>query len=106
MITGTRWRARKIRDRVPMLYVTPEPYIGHMGLGGVGESKGMLESELRERHIEWLANSRIDRVDENEMVIETLDGQGQLLKTHSMPFDWYIIIPVFAGVVCVACLDW
>src|SRR5690625_7632006 len=76
-----------------------------MGLGGVGDSKGMLESELRERHIEWLANSRIVRVDENEMVIETLDGQGQLLKTHTRPFAWSMIIPAFAGVDAVAGLD-
>lgn len=105
MIIDTDLRRRKIRDRVPMLYVTPEPYIGHMGLGGVGDSKGMLESELRERHVEWLANSRIVRVDENEMVIETLDGQGQLLKTHSRPFAWSMIIPAFAGVDAVAGLD-
>src|SRR5690625_5940679 len=31
------------------------------------------------------------------MVIETLDGQGQLLKTHSRPFAWSMIIPGFAG---------
>jgi len=27
-------RNNKVRDRVPMIYVTPEPYIGHLGLGG------------------------------------------------------------------------
>jgi len=29
-------RKRKIRHRVPMTFVTSEPYIGHLGLGGVG----------------------------------------------------------------------
>jgi sulfide:quinone oxidoreductase len=37
-------RKRKLRDRVPMTYITSEPYIGHLGLGGVGDSKGMKES--------------------------------------------------------------
>jgi len=44
-------RQRKLRDKVPMTFVTPEPYIGHLGLGGVGDSKSMLESELRQHHI-------------------------------------------------------
>ena len=54
MIVDADLRKRKLRDRVPMTFVTSEPYIGHMGLGGVGDSKGLLESELRQRHIKAL----------------------------------------------------
>ena len=36
-------RDKKVRKSVPMTYVTSEPYIGHLGLNGVGDSKGMLE---------------------------------------------------------------
>ena len=59
MILDTDLRRRKIRDRVPMTFVTAEPYIGHMGLGGVGDSKGLMESELRQRHINWITNAKI-----------------------------------------------
>ncbi len=52
-------RKRKLRDRVPMTLVTSEPYVGHLGLGGVGDSKGLMESELRKRHINWITNARI-----------------------------------------------
>ena len=62
-IIETELRKRKIRDRVPMTFVTPEPYIGHLGLDGVGDTKGMLESEMRERHIKWHTNTRIDQVE-------------------------------------------
>ena len=31
-------RRRRIRNKVPLTFVTSEPYIGHMGLGGVGDS--------------------------------------------------------------------
>ena len=41
-------RDAKVRDRVPMTFVTSEPYIGHLGLDGVGDTKGLLESELRQ----------------------------------------------------------
>ena len=30
-----------------------------IGLGGVGDSKGLMESELRQRHIKWLVNSKV-----------------------------------------------
>ncbi|MGB5649137.1 MAG: FAD/NAD(P)-binding oxidoreductase, partial [Sedimenticolaceae bacterium] len=44
-IMDTDLRKRKLRDRVPMTFITAEPYIGHLGLGGVGDSQGMLESD-------------------------------------------------------------
>jgi sulfide:quinone oxidoreductase len=62
MVIDADLRKRKLRDRVPMTYVTSEPYIGHMGLGGVGDSKGLMESELRERHIKWITNAKMTSV--------------------------------------------
>src|SRR5574340_433557 len=41
-------RRRKLRHKVPITFVTSEPYIGHLGLGGGGDSKGMLDSEFRD----------------------------------------------------------
>ena len=38
-ILETELRRRKIRDKVPMTFVTAEPYIGHLGLDGVGDTK-------------------------------------------------------------------
>jgi sulfide:quinone oxidoreductase len=32
-------RDAKVRDRVPITFVTPEPYIGHLGLDGVGDTR-------------------------------------------------------------------
>jgi sulfide:quinone oxidoreductase len=55
-------RKRRIRDRVPITLVTSEPYIGHLGLGGVGDTKGLLESGLRDRDIRWITNAKIERV--------------------------------------------
>ncbi len=46
-IVMTDLRRRRLRSKVPMTFVTSEPYVGHLGLGGVGDSKGMLEPELR-----------------------------------------------------------
>ena len=60
-ILDTELRRRSIRDHVPMTFVTSEPYIGHLGLDGVGDTKGLLESEMRDRHIKWITNARIHK---------------------------------------------
>ena len=95
-------RKRKLRDRVPMTYVTSEPYIGHMGLGGVGDSKGLMESELRERHIKWITNAKMTSVTANEMTVQELDDNGALKKEHKLPFAFSAVIPAFKGVDAVA----
>jgi sulfide:quinone oxidoreductase len=98
MILDADLRRRKIRDRVPMTYVTSEPYVGHMGLGGVGDSKGMMESQLRERHIRWISNAKIVEVRATEMVVHELDDAGALKKEHTLPFAYSAVIPAFRGV--------
>ena len=102
MILDADLRKRKIRDRVPMTYVTSEPYIGHMGLGGVGDSKGLMESELRERHIKWITNAKMTSVTANEMTVQELDENGALKKEHKLPFAYSAVIPAFKGVDAVA----
>ncbi len=98
MILDTDLRRRKLRDRVPMTFVTSEPYIGHMGLGGIGDSKGLLESELRQRHIKWIENARVTSVEPGKVSVEQLDERGAVAKTHEVPFAYSMLIPSFAGV--------
>jgi len=95
-------RKRKLRDRVPIAFVTSEPYIGHMGLGGVGDSKGLMESELRQRHIKWVTNSRITAVTDGSMAIAEHDEEGKLKKEHQLPFKYAMVLPAFKGVDAVA----
>ena len=102
MILDADLRKRQLRDRVPMTYVTSEPYVGHMGLGGVGDSKGLMESELRERHIKWITNAKIVFVTANEMTVNELDENGALKKEHKLPFAYSAVIPAFKGVEAVA----
>ena len=102
MIVDTDLRKRKIRDKVPMTFVTSEPYIGHMGLGGVGDSKGLMESELRQRHIKWITNAKITEVRAEEMSVTEVDEDGQAKREHTLPFKFSMILPAFKGVDAVA----
>ena len=98
MILDTELRRRKIRDKVPMIYVTPEPYIGHLGLDGVGDTKSLLESEMRERHIKWITNARVTRVEPGLMHVEEVGEDGAVTKTHDLPFAYSMMLPAFRGV--------
>jgi sulfide:quinone oxidoreductase len=95
-------RKRKIRDKYPIKFVTSEPYIGHLGLGGVGDSKSMLESELRNHHIDWITNARTTRVEEGKLHVEELNEDGEVRKTHEVNFDMAMMLPAFKGVHAVA----
>ncbi|HEB67351.1 MAG TPA: NAD(P)/FAD-dependent oxidoreductase [Gammaproteobacteria bacterium] len=95
-------RKRKLRDKVPMTFVTSEPYIGHLGLGGVGDSKGMLESELRNKHINWITNAKVTKVEEGKMYVTEHNEQGEPIKEHELPFKFSMMLPAFKGVDAVA----
>ncbi len=98
LILDTELRKRKIRDQVPMTFVTSEPYIGHLGLDGVGDTKGLLEAEMRNRHIKWVTNARITGVDEGMMHVEEVADDGTVKKVHDLPFGYSMILPAFRGV--------
>ena len=104
-IFNTDLKRRKLRNKVPITYVTSEPYIGHLGLGGVGDSKSMLESELRNNDIKWITNAKVTRVEAGKMFITELDEQGQLKKEHVLPFKFSMMLPAFKGVDAVAAVD-
>ncbi|MDE2375738.1 FAD-dependent oxidoreductase [Bradyrhizobium sp.] len=97
-ILDTELRRRKIRDRVPMTFVTAEPYVGHLGLDGVGDTKGILESEMREHHIKWMTNSRVKRVDDGKMTIEEIAEDGSVKGTSEIPFGFSMMLPAFRGI--------
>jgi sulfide:quinone oxidoreductase len=95
-------RQAKIRDQVPMTFVTAEPYIGHLGMGGVGDSKGLLESEFRQHDIQWITNAKVTDITEGAMQVEQVNDQGDVIKQHDLAFDYSMLLPAFKGVDCVA----
>ncbi|TXH62371.1 MAG: NAD(P)/FAD-dependent oxidoreductase [Tolumonas sp.] len=91
-------RDKKVRKNVPMTFVTSEPYIGHLGLDGVGDSKGMLESELRQRDIHWICNAKVVGIANGKMEIDEVNDDGSLKKHHSLPYKHSMMLPAFRGI--------
>jgi sulfide:quinone oxidoreductase len=86
-------RKKTLRKKVPIYFVTPEPYIGHMGLAGVGKSKRLMEDEFAEHSITPIPNASIKEVQPGRLVLQ--DGQ-------ELSFRYSMFIPPFAGVDAVA----
>ena len=105
MILDTELRKRKLRDRVPMTFVTSEPYVGHLGLDGVGDTKGLLESQMRQRHIKWVTNARVVRVETGLMHVEELADDGTLRAQHALPFSYSMMLPAFRGIAAIRGID-
>jgi sulfide:quinone oxidoreductase len=86
-------RKKRIRRKVPITFVTPEPYVGHMGLAGVGKSRRLMEDEFADHSITAVTNASIREVQPGRMVLE---------GGKEVPFRYAMIIPPFAGVDAVA----
>jgi sulfide:quinone oxidoreductase len=97
-ILETELRRRKLRDKVPMTFVTSEPYIGHLGLDGVGDTKGLLESEMREKHVKWMTSTRVKRVEAGKMVVEEIADDGSVRAEKELPFGFAMMLPAFRGI--------
>ncbi len=78
-----------LRHLVPMTFVTPEPHLGHMGMGGVGKLRQFLEGHLEERDIPYRTSAAITRISVEAV---TVDGWGTIPSILSM------VIPPLSGV--------
>lgn len=80
-------RRYRLRDQVPLCFVTPEPFLGHFGVGGIGDSQKLFETAFRTRQVKWICNAAIDRVDERAFHVVHFDDDGmqkgrKLLETR------------------------
>ena len=74
-------------------FITSEPFLGHFGLGGVGDSEHRVERLFDRLAIRGIANSSIDAVD---------DGEIRLASGEVLPFAFSMVVPPFTGVDAVA----
>ncbi|MCX7722691.1 MAG: FAD-dependent oxidoreductase [Verrucomicrobiae bacterium] len=99
-------RKAGIRDRVPITYVTSEPFAGHFGIGGLGKGRAMTEWFFRHTRIDWVVNAVIDRVEPGRVWLKRgqlhqhtdLNGSGTDVSGRSFAFKYAMIIPAFTGV--------
>lgn len=86
-------RMDKMRHQVPMAFVTPEPFLGHFGVGGMGKSRQFLEGEFEQRDIRYFTSAAVSKISKSS--VELADG-----KVFESRFS--LIIPPLAGVKAVS----
>lgn len=88
MMLETELRRQKRRHLFDLHLVTPEPFIGHFGVNGIGDVRNMMESEFRSRHLGWTVDAVLKQVE---------PGKATLGDGSEMEFDLALLIPAFFG---------
>ena len=86
-------RRIKLRHKVPMAFLTPEPFLGHFGVGGMGKARQFLEGELEARDIRYVTSASVSEI--TESAVRLADG-----KSFESRFS--LVIPPLAGVKAVS----
>lgn len=81
-------RQKGVRDKVPITFVTPEPYAGHLGIGGMANSSQLVTQLMAEREVEVLENSAITHITSQDIY---------LANSHTLPFRYSMLLPPFRG---------
>ncbi|MFP4132609.1 MAG: NAD(P)/FAD-dependent oxidoreductase [Halothece sp.] len=81
-------RKKGIRDQAPITFISPEPYLGHLGIGGMANSGKLVTELMQERDIDWVENAEIAEIHEDR--IKLTDGQ-------EFPFKYSMFLPPFRG---------
>ena len=81
-------RKAGLKKRVKLTYVTPEPELGHFGIGGLPHGEQLLGMFMRKERIASVVDTAIGHVDEGKLVLE--DGTG-------LEFAYAMIVPPFLG---------
>lgn len=76
-------------QEIPVTYITSEPFLGHFGLNGVGDSARVIEELFGELKIEGIPNSSIH---------EARAGEIELEGGRVLPAGYSMILPPFRGV--------
>ncbi|MEQ1593144.1 MAG: FAD-dependent oxidoreductase [Thiobacillaceae bacterium] len=91
-------RQRNIREQAPITLVTPEPWPGHLGLGGEGASRSAVTAALLDTHIKIICNAHTMRIDSNTIQVIELDDAGNEKQNHILNYAYSVYWPAFGGV--------
>lgn len=96
MMIDTVLRQAHKRHRFTISFVTPEPFVGHWGVGGIGASPRMIQDEFAERHIDSIVNAKL---------VEARADRLTLADGTEHEFDFSLVIPAFQGATFVRGVD-
>jgi sulfide:quinone oxidoreductase len=101
-IMDTDLRRRKVRDRVPMTFGRGPARARRPRRRATRDDA---ESAMRDKHIKWITNAKVAKVEEGNMFVVEHDDEGKPKKEHVLPFKYSMMLPAFKGIDAVFGID-
>jgi NADH dehydrogenase FAD-containing subunit len=87
-VFNVAYHLRRQRLRVPVAYVSSEPFPGHFGIGGLPGGERMLDMFFKRQRITGVFDAAMD---------EIVPGEVRLSDGRRLPFRYAMIVPPFLG---------
>ncbi|GAA4834708.1 NAD(P)/FAD-dependent oxidoreductase [Algivirga pacifica] len=81
-------RKHKVRDKVEITWLTPEPYLGHFGMDGMTGAETMLSSFMKMFNINFVTDASIEKIEKDKITLKN----GKVL-----PYKMAMLMPPFTG---------
>jgi sulfide:quinone oxidoreductase len=83
-------RKAGLRDQIPITFITPEPYLGHFGHNGLGDSRHILEKAFVSKEIAYVTEAQIDHIEKETVVLGNMHAR--------LPSKFTMIVPPYRGI--------
>jgi sulfide:quinone oxidoreductase len=83
-------RKAERRRQCPITFITPEPYLGHLGHDGLGDSRRIIEEAFASRQIKYVTEAQIDHLTPDEVVLSNVQERFPSKFTMIVPPAWGI----------------
>jgi sulfide:quinone oxidoreductase len=60
---------------------------------------------MRQRHIKWITNAKVDKIEPGKVHVTEVDDDGKPKKTHELPFKYSMMLPAFRGIAALRGID-
>lgn len=82
-------RKQKIRDKVELTWITPEPYLGHFGIDGMTGAKTLVSTFMKMYNIHVRTEVGVQEVQKDKVILST---------SEILPSKFTMLMPPFVGV--------
>ncbi len=83
-------RKAGVREKSQITFITPEPYLGHFGHEGLGNSRQIIEGAFANQDIPYFTEAEIDHIEEAAVVLGN--------KHARLPSRFTMIVPPYRGI--------
>jgi sulfide:quinone oxidoreductase len=87
-VFNVAYHLKKHRLKVPVAYVSAEPFPGHFGIGGLPGGEKLLGMFFKRQRIEGIFDVAMD---------EVVPGEIRLSDGRTLPFTYAMVVPPFLG---------